>query len=318
MHTDGFDDPSGVDQLDATVRQSLQQRVAELEAEVQRLSSPFPPGHFYSPIPDLSEIRARDGEIFRVPPDLPGIDLRAREQLDLLPALVAATRDVPFGDQPTVELRYGYDNPFFGYGDGLVLYGMLRHRRPRRYVEVGSGWSSALVLDVRDRQVGQVPSRPDAHPMSCTFIEPHPERLRELMRSGDESTTEVVVRPLQDALGVLLELQAGDILFIDSTHVAKVGSDVVTLFRYVLPSLPSGVHVHFHDIFYPFEYPRDWVYQGRAWNENYLLHAFLAHNPRIRITWFNSYLYQFYRDVVADALPLWARNPGGSIWLETQ
>lgn len=318
MCTDGSDDAPGADQLDSAARGALQRRVAELESAVQRLSSPFPPGHFYSPIPDLSEIRARDSEIFRVPADLPGIDLRAREQLDFLPALVAATRDVPFGDQPSAGLRYGYDNPFFGYGDGLVLYGMLRHRRPRRYVEVGSGWSSALALDVRDQQVGPEPNRRAGHRMSCTFIEPYPERLRELMRPGDEPTTEVVVRPLQDALSVLVELQAGDILFIDSTHVAKVGSDVVTLFRYVLPGLPPGVHVHFHDIFYPFEYPRDWVYEGRAWNENYLLHAFLAHNPRIRITWFNSYLYQFHRDIVAAALPLWARNPGGSIWLETR
>jgi hypothetical protein len=77
------------------------------------------------------------------------------------------------------------------------------------------------------------------------------------------------------------------------------------------------VHVHVHDIFYPFEYPAEWLFEGRAWNEAYLLRAYLAFNPRIRITWFSSYLARFHVEAVENALPTWAVNHGGSIWLET-
>jgi hypothetical protein len=77
------------------------------------------------------------------------------------------------------------------------------------------------------------------------------------------------------------------------------------------------VHVHVHDIFYPFEYPERWVLEGRAWNEAYVLRAWITDNARARITWFNDYLGRFHRDAVEGAMPLWARNPGGSIWFET-
>ena len=75
--------------------------------------------------------------------------------------------------------------------------------------------------------------------------------------------------------------------------------------------------MHIHDVFYPFEYPREWIYKGRSWNEDYLLRAYLCFNNRVTITWFNSYLHQHHHTAVAAALPLWAHNTGGSIWLET-
>ena len=115
--------------------------------------------------------------------------------------------------------------------------------------------------------------------IQCTFIEPHPKLLKSLLKQGDLERIEIVPRPLQDVdLELFESLRANDILFIDSTHVAKIGSDVNRIFFEILPALATGVYVHFHDIFYPFEYPREWIYEGRAWNEAYMLRAFLMYN----------------------------------------
>ena len=109
----------------------------------------------------------------------------------------------------------------------------------------------------------------------------------------------------------------GDILFIDSSHVAKIGSDVVYLMTEVLPQLRPGVLVHFHDVFWPFEYPEEWVQEGRAWNETYMLKAFLQFNERFRILLFCSYLALHHRAVLEQHLPLALKNSGGSLWLRT-
>jgi hypothetical protein len=126
-----------------------------------------------------------------------------------------------------------------------------------------------------------------------------------------------VKAPLHQAIDELGRIEPGDILFVDSTHVGKIGSDVLFLVHQVLPSLPAGVHVHVHDIFYPFEYPPEWLYEGRAWNEAYLLRAYLTFNETIRINWFSSYLALFHRAEVEASLPTWGVNTGGSLWLET-
>jgi hypothetical protein len=294
-----------------------EQRLAEVEeqlrAERERHRVRFVPhGHYYSPVPDLEQVQQRRGELWPAQPPaaLPGVDLRADAQLSLLPRFAELYAEMPFQDQAHDGLRYGFRNGFFSYGDGLALYAMLRHLRPRRLVEVGSGWSSALTLDVVDRFLDGA--------VELTFVEPYPERLRSLVRDEDASRVTVVERPLHEADPSLFTgLEPGDVLFVDSTHVSKVGSDVNQLVHEVLPRLPAGVHVHVHDIFYPFEYPERWVLEGRAWNEAYVLRAWITDNARARITWFNDYLGRFHRDAVEGAMPLWTRNPGGSIWFET-
>jgi hypothetical protein len=155
--------------------------------------------------------------------------------------------------------------------------------------------------------------------MRCVFVEPYPNQLEELLRPEDHSSTRVIRQPLQEVWQeVVAEIAPGDFLFIDSTHVAKIGSDVLTELHEVIPRLPAGVHVHIHDIFYPFEYPAERVYEGQFWNEAYLLRALLIDNPRLQIDCFNSYLAAFHRDETAALLPVWAQNTGGSIWLQTR
>jgi len=290
---------------------ALRRRLKGVIPGLRALASPYPPGHYHSPLPDLAEVRAREADIFAMPSELPGIDLRPAAQLELLAEFAKFSAELPWGPAQETGLRYRLDNGWFAHGDGVALYGMLRNFRPKRYVEVGSGWSSAAVLDVNDIFLG--------HDLEFTFIEPNPERLHSLLRPKDVDRVELVSRPVHQASPEIFgRLEAGDILFIDSSHVSRIGSDVNYLFLEVIPSLPAGVHVHVHDIFYPFEYPREWVYRGRAWNENYLLRACLMNNDSLQITWFNSYLGAFHRAQVAAVLPSWGVDPGGSIWLQTR
>lgn len=277
------------------------------------------PGHFYSPIPDLDEVRAREGSIFSVPRELPGIDLQEQNQLALLESFKGYYAQMPFAEDERGDNLYQLNNPFFFYSDGIFLYCMMRHLSPRRIIEVGSGWSSALMLDVNrmffDRRI------------RLEFIEPHPERLLGLLETSGvrlpeagastDGATALHARPVQDVpLETFTGLRENDILFVDSSHVSKVGSDVNRIVFEILPSLNPGVFVHFHDIFAGFEYPKHWIYGGTNLNEGYLLRAFLQFNRHFEIVVFNSFLERFHPDAIAAALPLaMKRGWGGSLWL---
>ena len=282
-----------------------------LAAEISRLSvGPFVPnGHFYSPFPSISEVRGNEARLFPpAPRSLPGIDLREAEQLALLDELRGYYDEQPFPQAQTPPRRYRFDNPMFGHSDAIFLYAMIRHARPRRLVEVGSGYSSAVTLDTNELFFG--------NGIDCTFIEPYPDALHELLRDTDASRVRILPQPVQSVdLRVFEALEANDILFIDSSHVAKVGSDVNHLFFEVLPRLRVGVYVHVHDIVYPFEYPPSWVYEGRAWTEAYLLRAFLAFNDSFEVVLYPSFLATFHDALFAEQFPLCLRNTGGSIWL---
>jgi hypothetical protein len=279
---------------------------AELRARLARYEAGWPPGHFYSPIPDLDDIRRREAEIFpAADTPLPGIDTREDEQLALLRELSAACAEQPWGTERRPGLRYRFDNPNFQQGEALVLLGLLRLQRPRRVIEVGSGWSSCALLDANERFLdGSV---------RCTFVEPHPELLHELT-SGED--LDVRAAPVQQTpLELFDELVAGDMLVIDSAHVTKVGSDVNHLLFTVLPRLAPGVLVHVHDIHHGFEYPRDWVLQGRAWNEVYVVRAFLMYSHAWEIVFFNALIATRHRAAFEASLPPVAQSPGSSLWL---
>ncbi|MBI3724782.1 class I SAM-dependent methyltransferase [bacterium] len=142
-----------------------------------------------------------------------------------------------------------------------------------------------------------------------------PARIVELVADAG-ARLDVRARALEDLdLALFSELGERDILFIDSTHVTKTGSDVNRIFFEILPRLAAGVHVHFHDVFWPFEYPREWVLEGRSWNESYLLRAFLQFNSRFEIVLWNTFLETFHEEIFAREMPLCLENKGGSIWL---
>lgn len=276
-----------------------------------RIEAEFvPPGHFYSPVPALSQVRADSARIFRVPDrNLAGIDMNEQQQLELLKSFEPLYDELPFLPQATEGFRYRYENEAYSYSDAIFLYCMIRQAQPRRIVEVGSGWSSCAILDTNERFFD--------NRIETVFVEPYPQLLHSLISAADLDRIRVLPQRLQDVpLEEFTRLQAGDILFIDSTHVSKVFSDVNVLFFDVLPRLQPGVFVHFHDIFYPFEYPESWIMQGRAWNEAYLLRAFMQFNAGFRVVLMNTFLEQFHREYFERRMPLCLKNLGGSIWLQ--
>lgn len=186
------------------------------------------------------------------------------------------------------ERRYHTRNGMFGAVSARLLAGALGAIKPRRFIEIGSGFSSAVVLDVNDE------TRRD-DPIRCTFIEPFPTRLDAILRGSDRENCSVLVQRVQEVpLEVFDELESGDVLFIDSSHVAKTSSDVLLELFEILPRLKSGVFIHVHDIFYPFDYPRVWFEeQNRSWNEVYFLRAFLMHNHAYAVHFWTDYFTQF-------------------------
>jgi len=286
-------------------REQLLNQVQQLQANQLYL-----PGHFYSAIPDIEELKLRDAKIFgEVPKMLPGIDLNESEQLRLLNQLKEYYPELPFTPQPAPDLRYYYNNDYYCYSDAIFLYAMLRHLRPKRLIEVGSGFSSAVTLDTNERFLDEQ--------VACYFIEPFPDRLHTLLKPEDHKRINLLSVPLQDVpLHQFSDLTDGDFLFVDSTHVLKTGGDVNYLLFQILPSLAKGVYIHVHDVFYPFEYPKSWVFEGRAWNENYAIRAFLQYNTAFKIVLFNTFLEIFHRDFFATEMPLCLKNTGGSLWLQ--
>jgi predicted O-methyltransferase YrrM len=239
--------------------------------------------------------------------EIPGVDLSVDQQLQLFHALAPYLSDCCLPIRETKTFRYHLDNPNFSYGDALVLQAMMRYYKPAHVIEVGSGYSSALMLDINDSYL-------EGRTM-FTLIEPDARLVRSLMRPLDTRHA-LLEMPVQEVpLSLFQTLQAGDFLFLDSTHVLKTGSDVDHLLSRVLPCLSPGVFVHFHDIFWPFEYPEDWIVGGRCWNEIYAVRLFLQFNSAFRMVMFLPMLARTHQSIIEQLAPSVLANPGGGLWL---
>jgi hypothetical protein len=272
----------------------------------------YPNGHFYSPVVNVEEAHAQQERIFG-PRELLSVDLGADRQIELLQSLSHHFGTMPFGDQPRAPLRYYFDNTSYSFGDACIYWAMIAQFRPKRIIEVGCGFTSALALDAIDHF---------GLSTRCTFIDPYPDLLLKVAAPiGDRH--EVIADLVQNVDPALVEqLEPNDFLFIDSSHVVKSGSDVHFELTEMLPRLRPGVIVHFHDTFDKFEYPRAWVIgQNYSWNELYFLHAFLMYNSAFRILYFNDFVGKQHEDRLRQALPKATAdriviNPGGGLWLQ--
>jgi hypothetical protein len=239
---------------------------------------------------------------------LPGIDFNEAGQLSYLREVFPRYQceyDL-FPSAPTaVPYQFHFNNPAFDGTDALVLYCFVRHFRPQRVVEVGSGYSSRV-----SAQAAVVNGDTQ---LIC--IEPFPALE---LAQGFPGLTRLIQTPVQEvALDLFESLQPGDILFIDSTHVTKCGSDVNFLFLQVLPRLQPGVVVHVHDIFLPDEFPQSWIKdQHLFWNEQYLLQAFLAFNTEFEVLFSNALMGRKYsadlQKTFPKSKPWWG---GSSFWM---
>jgi hypothetical protein len=296
--------------LKAALRYLLERGLAMLA--VPPPGSTIPVGHFYSPIVEPTDPQVRKACAGFPTSELGGgEDLRIDENavFETLLRISEHYGKVPFPELKQDDFRYYYENPMYSYGDAIVLSCMLQDLRPKRVIEVGSGFSSCAAMDISDRCLNSS--------VEFSFIEPHPDSFLSLLDAEDPYRKRVMRTQLQDApLEMFSRLEENDILFIDSSHVVKIGSDVNYCFFRVLPVLKPGVVIHFHDIFYPFEYPPDWITDVRlSWSEAYLLHAFLQYNDRYRIIYFNHLVERRFGKVLEERMPLCMRNCGGSIWL---
>lgn len=299
-------DPIALFRAIAALPMHQRQLVADRECQTR-----WPTGHFYSPVVSRREVQQERARIFAQRNQI-GLDLQVDDQLRIFSQLAPYISTAPFPDEKTAELRYHYDNPSYNYGDAVVYWAMLNRLRPSRITEIGSGFSSALALDAIDIL---------GLPTVCTFIDPFPEVAR-TATAPLRPHHRIVPRRVQDTeLEEFQALSAGDILFIDSSHVLKTGSDVHFELTEILPRLNSGVIVHFHDVFANFEYPEQWVLDANhSWNEQYALHVFLLFNEVFRIQYFNHWFAATFPQEIRKRCPQQADrillNPGGGLWLE--
>jgi hypothetical protein len=262
------------------------------------------PVHFYQPIPDTQSLPQA---IWDRPSELVGIDMNESIQLDLLRKHFSKFRDEyeQLPTKPTGESgRFHFNNDLFDGTDALVAYCMVRHFQPRLIIEVGSGYSSLIIGEALTKNRNS----------SVICIEPFP---LDFLRQGFPGLDSLMEKKVEEVdLEFFLQLDSGDILFIDSSHTVKIGGDVNYLFLEVLPRLKPGVIVHVHDIFFPFDYRRDWVLgELRFWTEQYLLQAFLTFNFEFEVLMGNSYLaHRHMEDFKATFTnsPWWG---GGSFWM---
>lgn len=261
---------------------------------------PFSPaGHYYSPLTSESDRERAISRSRRGATDLPGVQYRESEALALGQDLARYWPEMVIGKRYSPDIMYGL-------ADAAIYYAMLRLFQPSRIIEVGSGYSTAVALDTIESF---------GISTSLTCVEPNASRLRSLLRATD--ALEIVESPVQDVpLERFSDLARGDFLFIDSTHVAKSGSDVLHDVLHILPELSPGVLVHIHDMFWPFEYKEDWLREGRDWNETYFIHAFLLHNGDWKIRFFADHNWPRLSHLVPAELCSAKADRPGALWLE--
>lgn len=274
------------------------------------LSEFVPRGHYHSPLPDIEKsCRFIEHAVRLSPTDrLPGVALNMEDQKLLIEQMARLASEFDWPEAKSERRRFHTAQNWFNVADSFVLYAMLRLLQPRKVIEIGCGFSSALMLDAREYK--------PIKEIKFVFIDPYPQRLQTLLKSSDAAAVELIDTEVQAvSTDVFGTLSAGDILFIDSSHVSRPGSDLNHIIFEILPRLAPGVWIHFHDIFWPFEYPADWIRRGFSWNEAYLLRAFLMFNHDFEVAFWAPYAAAIDADRVNMHLSAFTLQQGQSIWI---
>lgn len=263
--------------------------------------------HYYEPKFDFSGAEFSDSH----ERELQGIDFRLPEQLTFLKELSRASELQEWlGEKGrSTDGSFAIDNPAFTRGDAEVWYQIVRLRKPRRVVEVGSGYSTKILL--KALEANSLEGAEFAGSITC--IEPYE------MPWLDSSGVSLIRKPVESVgLEIFQQLSAGDILFIDSSHMIRPDGDVLYLFLEVLPALRPGVLVHVHDIFSPRNYPASWVTrEHKFWNEQYLFEAFISFNSSWRLVLtLNLLKHRHFSDLKSVAPYLLSSCEPGSIYME--
>jgi len=241
-----------------------------------------------------------------------GIDLNTTEQLDLLSKFNYEKELVSFPLSKRSDTEYYYDNTSYGSGDSEYFYNLIRHIKPNRIIEIGSGNSTLMARNAIAKNTSEN-SR-----YSCEHICIEPYEQPWLSKIG----VDLIRKKVEDIdVSFFQKLEQNDILFIDSSHIIRPQGDVLFEYLELLPTLRSGVIVHVHDIFTPKDYPDPWIYDYHLlWNEQYLLEAFLTYNSEFKIIGALNYLSHNYRKEFSEKCPVFAsqieqgKEPG-AFWM---
>lgn len=269
------------------------------------------PTHYYSPVPTTS---ALSKEVWKARKHAVGVDLNLDAALVLLEELSAAyhTEYSAFSRTRGADRRkFSLANSGYRAGDAEIYYAMLRRFKPSRVIEIGCGNSTLVACMALGKNREEAPNE------GCHYvcIEPY---LPTYLRPAPKGVTEIIEKPVQDvSLDVFKMLRGGDFLFIDSSHVAALGSDVVYEYLEILPQLNGGVIVHIHDIFLPFEYPESWARKQRFfWNEQYVLHAMLSGSSDFEVLLPAYALFQLRPESFRTAFPsIEMTNQVAAFWI---
>ena len=266
----------------------------------QRIGLSVSPNHFYWPVPDL---RALENRKWPTESDTPGLDLAVDRQLNFLQTVVPqyqaewASKSAPF-----FSAGYSYNNGYFEGVDAEIAYCLVRHFKPQRIVEVGGGYSSRIMAAALDLNFKR-----DGVRGELVTIDPYPDRIPQ-QKLNDR--LHLITQTVQNVdLELFLALESGDFLFLDSSHVVGIGSDVVREYLEIVPRVAAGVFIHAHDIFIPADYPREAVLHNLAfWSEQYLLQALLMFNPRFEVLWGSSCMQSRASRALEAAFPQWQHS----------
>lgn len=267
---------------------------------LQNLGISVSPNHYYWPVPDLASLENREWPLRSLPV---GFDLHIEQQVDRLSRFVSKYGDEwNFSEDDSERNSYHYNNGFFETVDAEIAYSFVREHRPARLVEVGGGFSTRVMAAALDANLAEDGARGE-----LITIDPFPDRLPTCDRDGKMT---IIPRPVQQvAAEIFWSLQEDDILFLDSSHVVSIGSDVVYEYLDILPRLQSGVLVHVHDVFLPSDYPRDAVVKNLCfWSEQYMLQAFLTFNKEFDVLWSSSAMQILCPGILERAFPQWKQS----------
>jgi hypothetical protein len=273
----------------------------DLQNRVKYHVQPF---RYESPIADVSEIDTVQLELKR---SLHGLPPDSSVYYPLVDQLQSYARELQ-----SIPLNAKEGSPFWfhngGYGDfdAVTLYSMIRHLKPRKLVEVGCGFSSHMTTKAA------LQNNAENSKTECLFIEPYPSA----MLRGMQLPGPLLVKKIQEVpLERFSELKAGDVLFIDTSHVLKTQNDLCYILLTILPALAKGVYVHFHDIFTPYDYPARWLLQTAFYfNEQYALEAILCNSSQFEVLLPVHWLCRDSLTKIKELLP-GGKDPGCAFWI---
>jgi predicted O-methyltransferase YrrM len=273
----------------------------------------YEPGHFYSVIPNITK------EYNNTKPKFLNLDFNEESHTSILTEIGSYLTDFDneFGhtdvENRRDQFKYTLLNGAFEWMDARLLFYFLQKNKPKKIIEIGSGNSTLLTYNTKVMYNLE---------LEIICIEPYPsDYLKQLHKMGKITLIEKRLEEID--LSIFTTLSENDILFIDSSHVVKLDSDVMFYFTNIFPLLNKGVLIHIHDIFFPHDYPLDWLKEGRFWNEQYFLYVFLQYNSKFKIKFCNSYSgFKYVEELKNIQQHVYERDvgitgvfSGGSIWL---